>query len=194
MPEPEFAPTPGLAALFGHTEGEPLRPLVDQPNMTTIDRATLITPGDTFAVFDPGTAPQDVFLQRRTPEFAPLTPPVLPQLEPEPVPEPIQTNEEMHASTLPLDRSAHSGLETPAKFEKLRELPGGSRLLPNGSVPAQMPGDSDAAARMLKHRPTPQGDSVGIAIFCVLFFVVSCAGTVIFGPRVLAVVTTLFHH
>jgi hypothetical protein len=46
-----------------------------------------------------------------------------------------------------------------------------------------------------KLRPSPSTDSssIGIAVFCVLLFVVSCAGTVILGPRAWEFITSVLH-
>jgi hypothetical protein len=70
--------------------------------------------------------------------------------------------------------------------------PSGQRMLPPGALPADLPAGTQTAYAS-RRAAAPAGDSVGIGILCVLFFVVSCAGTVLFGPKVLALVTSTLH-
>jgi hypothetical protein len=45
----------------------------------------------------------------------------------------------------------------------------------------------------LRPQPAHDSGSIGIAIFCVLLFVVSCAGTVVLGPRAWEFITSVLH-
>lgn len=86
-------------------------------------------------------------------------------------------------------------IPAPQRSERPRLQPSSGALLQPGVVagPQHVPPNVIQTAPRLRPRPAPDSDAVGIAIFCVLFFVVSCAGTVVFGPRAWAVIAGLLH-
>ncbi len=51
----------------------------------------------------------------------------------------------------------------------------------------------EGSALPLQEKRGKDKNGVLIAVFCILFFVVSCAGTVTFGPQIWAFITTLLH-
>jgi hypothetical protein len=97
-----------------------------------------------------------------------------------------------HSSILETRTDQTSGMQ-PLEAAEMPPVPS-SRFIPDAARLAPF-GGGDAQSRGQRTRPVNHqgGDTVGIAILCVLFFVVSCAGTVIFGPRIAAVVTSAFH-
>jgi hypothetical protein len=159
----EPAPVPGAFTAFG----QPGRQDVISPT-------TMVTPAGLFNVFDPGTAPEDVFVAKRQPGY--------PQQPSPAAPSPPGDS----GSTKP-NQGALSAKAAPDAVEETRNL----YHPPSASPPAMRAKPPQAPPA--RSRENPESDTVGIAILCVLFFVVSCAATVILGPRIAGLFTTVFH-
>jgi hypothetical protein len=163
----DSAPVPGAFTPFG----QPGRQDVISPT-------TMVTPAGLFNVFDPGTAPEDVFLAKRQPGY-PLKP-----LAPAPSPSADSFTSKATQSSAPAT--------TPAKAPQDGADETRNLFHPPSTAARSMPANSTQTAPA-RARENPESDTVGIAILCVLFFVVSCAATVILGPRIAGLFATVFH-
>jgi hypothetical protein len=144
----------------------------------------------------PNTAPPDVFakepitpetsLNRRQIPFLRMTAEENKPVEDKTLTEPIKAVKPPSPPPAPAPAMKNTASDAPAKKTPL--------LKPGVIAGPSLSADQVVQAQpRLRPKPATNNDAVGIAIFCVLFFVVSCAGTVIFGPKAWAIITSLLH-